>query len=324
MKAAVCYTYLTDVAQDGSIAKCRWFTRGWTLQELIAPTFVEFYNQRWEYISDKISMSSRLATITGIDESLLRCGHARYPVLFDHHKMNSESECSCQGLFFDDRVPQLRAYSVAQRMSWASLRETTRGEDIAYCLMGLFEVNMPLLYGEGGSKAFLRLQKEILQNTHDQSILAGNHSHADGRTTALARQPNEFLLGGGIRLMPIFTKFAEGVTPYPVTMSLTKFGVTVELLTVLESKGDFKPAICFGILDCQVGENSLGRLAIPLHSINFTDSSSIFCLREPGLFVISPGHQYARDLQVLTGRKPLTECPDRKKYSVCRHHKVDM
>ncbi|PMD43062.1 hypothetical protein L207DRAFT_631224 [Hyaloscypha variabilis F] len=71
----------------------------------------------------------------------------------------------------DDRN-LLSTFSVAQRMSWASERETTRSEDLAYSLMGLFNVNMPILYGEGLRKAFRRLQNEIMQASFDQTIFA--------------------------------------------------------------------------------------------------------------------------------------------------------
>ena len=106
-----------------------WWTRGWTLQELIAPSELVFYandSARWSKIGDKRTLLNLVAKKTGIDKYILLGGDAM--------------KCS-----------------ISQRMSWASERETTRTEDLAYCLLGLFGVNMPLLYGEG-SKAFLRLQ----------------------------------------------------------------------------------------------------------------------------------------------------------------------
>lgn len=147
MDAEVCYVYLTDVLENDSIAECRWFKRGWTLQELIAPTSVHFYDTQWQFINDKISMSSELARVTSIDESLLRCGHSSNPPLLKDHHVREFSEeeseifdrgCSCGRPYFVSRLTQLREYCVAQKMSWASTRETTRGEDIAYCLMGAF------------------------------------------------------------------------------------------------------------------------------------------------------------------------------------------
>ncbi|KAK4239960.1 heterokaryon incompatibility protein-domain-containing protein [Achaetomium macrosporum] len=132
----VCYAYLSDITR-GHAAKLdssRWFTRGWTLQELIVP-------------SEVLTLAAHLSDITGIDEAIL---------LWD------------PGV----NVNRLLAKtSVAARMSLIRHRQTTRKEDIAYCLIGLFDVNMPLLYGEG-TKAYARLQQEIIRNLDDQSILA--------------------------------------------------------------------------------------------------------------------------------------------------------
>ncbi|KUJ18739.1 HET-domain-containing protein [Mollisia scopiformis] len=142
--AQVCYAYLYDVTSSidnlsnvyAEFRRSEWFTRGWTLQELLAPQCVEFYNRDWVEIGTKSSLAEMIKKITGINR------------LFNY-------ELAC----------------VAQKMSWMARRETTREEDIAYCLMGLFGVNMPTLYGEG-SKAFLRLQQEILSKSEDESIFA--------------------------------------------------------------------------------------------------------------------------------------------------------
>ncbi|KDR77780.1 hypothetical protein GALMADRAFT_245882 [Galerina marginata CBS 339.88] len=143
--AAVCYVYLSDVQAgddpsdpDSSFSKSRWFTRGWTLQELIAPSSVVFYDSRWTEIGTKYDLQENVSRITRIP---------------------------CDGLAFQN----MNQFSVAERMSWAALRETTRIEDIAYCLMGIFDVNMPTLYGEG-QKAFSRLQQEIMNRTDDHSL----------------------------------------------------------------------------------------------------------------------------------------------------------
>ena len=146
-----CIAYLEDVLphhqnDNGggvsvkALGRSRWFTRGWTLQELIAAKRIYFYAQDWSIIGNKDSLRDSLHSITLIDPSVLK-----YP-WYVHN-------CS-----------------IAQRMSWASKRETTRPEDEAYCLMGIFSVNMPLLYGEGGKKAFLRLQQEILKDSTDHSL----------------------------------------------------------------------------------------------------------------------------------------------------------
>lgn len=144
--ASVCFAYLSDVigvdlhSPDSTFRRSRWFTRGWTLQELIAPRGVKFFDKEWGYIDSKqytTSFCALLANITGISEQVL-VGTAL-----------------------------LTDVSVANKMRWAAMRQTTRLEDTAYCLLGLFNVNMPLLYGEG-VRAFVRLQEQIMRETDDQ------------------------------------------------------------------------------------------------------------------------------------------------------------
>lgn len=143
--AVICYVYLVDLP-PGSVAaetlsKCRWFTRGWTLQELLAPKSVEFYDMKWNHYGSKLDFAEAISDCTGI----------RYNVL---KGISPPSDCS-----------------IATRMSWAARRETSRVEDIGYCLLGLFDVNMPLIYGEG-LKAFRRLQEEIVKRNNDLTIFA--------------------------------------------------------------------------------------------------------------------------------------------------------
>ncbi|KAF2166495.1 hypothetical protein M409DRAFT_36723, partial [Zasmidium cellare ATCC 36951] len=149
-KAAVCYAYMSDVLKppdgvDGAsrqpFEQSRWFTRGWTLQELIAPSKVMFYDCHWNCLGEKSALADSIYKITNIPLSILR------------------------------QNQPLNDASIAMRMSWAAKRQTTRIEDEAYCLLGIFDVNMPMLYGEG-SKAFSRLQYEILQSSDDQTIFA--------------------------------------------------------------------------------------------------------------------------------------------------------
>jgi hypothetical protein len=144
--SAVCYVYLSDVFVAENMPSSRWFTRGWTLQELIAPTTVNFYNKMWELLGDRDRFASSIQRVTGIDSSLL-----------------------------SGRGRPLLNRPVAERMSWAASRQTSRTEDIAYCLLGIFNVNMPLLYGEG-DKAFQRLQQEIMKESSDLGILAWTES----------------------------------------------------------------------------------------------------------------------------------------------------
>jgi hypothetical protein len=146
-----CYAYLSDVSKamlEIEFPESRWFTRGWTLQELLAPYLVVFYDRQWLHLGTKVEHAEWVSKITGIDKTALVC-------------RNPTRRWSAK----------LSFYCVAKRMSWASARRTTRVEDMAYCLLGIFNINMPLLYGEG-DRAFLRLQEEIIRKTNDDSILA--------------------------------------------------------------------------------------------------------------------------------------------------------
>ncbi|KAL8779349.1 MAG: hypothetical protein Q9213_006992 [Squamulea squamosa] len=170
--ATACYAYLADVLWEKSSSKGRkqfqesvWFTRGWTLQELLAPSQVLFFDRHWEYMGDKDDFTRDISEITGID---MRYIHDRYWHWFDAKEPCTRTQ-NCRG--------HLRGEpSVATKMSWASKRQTSRIEDMAYCLLGIFDVNMPLLYGEG-HKAFKRLQHEIIKQSNDDSIFAWTDEH---------------------------------------------------------------------------------------------------------------------------------------------------
>jgi len=134
--AANCYVYLSDVSIDNystnnysAFRKSRWFTRGWTLQELIAPRTVEFFSQERQRIGDRKSLERQVHEITGIPIRALRGS-------------------------------PLAGFSIDERMSWAAERKTKRKEDKAYSLLGIFNIFMPLIYGEGDN-AFTRLKEEI-------------------------------------------------------------------------------------------------------------------------------------------------------------------
>ncbi|KAB5566995.1 heterokaryon incompatibility protein-domain-containing protein [Coniochaeta sp. 2T2.1] len=151
--STVCYAYLSDVPplspsgapphviSSSPFRRSRWFKRGWTLQELLAPKFLTFFSSDWSEISTKQLLVPLIQEITGI--------HATYLL----------------------RTKHITSASVAERMSWVSDRTTTRPEDVAYCLLGVFDVHMPLIYGEG-ARAFVRLQEEIIRISEDHSIFA--------------------------------------------------------------------------------------------------------------------------------------------------------
>jgi hypothetical protein len=198
-KAQVCYAYLRDVPaggvgedhlREGSLfRRSEWFTRGWTLQELLAPRSVVFFDRDWVDIGTRYSLRSLVSAITGVKDM-----------------DNFERAC------------------VAQKMSWASRRQTTRIEDQAYCLMGLFGVNMPPLYGEG-SKAFYRLQLEILKGSDDESLFAwidqGDYEDDLG-VGIFAPSPAAFSDSGNV--------MREWFDPEKPEFTMTNKGLRMELL----------------------------------------------------------------------------------------------
>jgi hypothetical protein len=178
----VCYAFLSDVDADeppsaeySSFSMSRWFTRGWTLQELIAPGVVYFYGAGWKQIGSRETLLDIVVEITKISAMYFLTG-------------------------------DLSKFPAAQKMSWAAGRDTTRVEDMAYCLLGIFGITMPLLYGEG-ERAFLRLQEEILRQSEDDSLFS--HSYYD----LLA--PSHSFFGDSGRLSPCET------WPYENDLSLT-------------------------------------------------------------------------------------------------------
>ena len=188
-EAAECYAYLADVPGkdndngvnfSASFKQSQWFTRGWTLQELLAPSSVIFYNARWDRIGCKKELLGGISEATGIGVQYLN---------------------------------DMREASVAAKMSWISKRQTSRSEDMAYCLLGLFDVNMPLLYGEG-RKAFVRLQLEIIKKSNDDSIFAWTSADAENISSGLlALWPDSFADSADVR-SPDFDSSKDYVTDF--------------------------------------------------------------------------------------------------------------
>lgn len=144
LRAEKCYVYLSDVSIDEpdinvALRKSKWFTRGWTLQELLAPATVEFYSKEGKKLGDKKSLERQIHDITGIPIEAL------------------------QGR-------PLSQFSISERMSWTSNRKTSRREDEAYCLFGIFDVFMSPIYGEGRENALRRLQGEINKRTRTPNV----------------------------------------------------------------------------------------------------------------------------------------------------------
>jgi hypothetical protein len=259
----VCYAYLEDVElalsthapedpanKDEAIRESRWFNRGWTLQELIAPTKVYFFDSQWRSLGSKEDLSPLLSSITTIPEDVLAQSRNR------------------------------RACSIARKMTWAANRQTTRIEDVAYSLLGIFDVNMPLLYGEG-RKAFIRLQEEILKETDDQSLLAWGLDVEEDLDIFMT-------LAGVFANSPAAFLGSEDVVPIPSNprrqqpQSMTSRGLRIEVplwTKPCRPEISFVHRCPFAILDCQYKNDFTGAIGIPLirtrdHSLFMRNSTA--------------------------------------------------
>lgn len=246
--AELCIAYLGDVELGQPIELSQWFSRAWTLQELIAPQHVHFYSVDWQSLGSKIEHSQTITARTNVPHDVLTYTKNIYTL------------------------------PVAQRMSWARRRKSTRVEDIAYSLLGIFDVNMPLLYGEG-VRAFLRLQEEIIRSNHDQTIFLWS-AFAKDVGKVLAPSPDNFDPGRSFHFRPS----QRGQRPFAIT------NVGLELTVPLVPH---YARTYLGLLDCESETDS---------SAGFQDHWS-----RPGLYlrkrpdsdlfekVNFPSHEYGFD-----------------------------
>ena len=268
----VCYAYL-DTVEPGDHARhkvsqfrrSRWFKRGWTLQELIAPQNVLFLSKAWTIIGTKYSMAQIIEDETEIDAEVLR-----------YNRMPSE-------------VP------IAQRMGWASKRNTTKAEDAAYCLIGIFGVNLTPIYGEGLDSAFLRLQKAILESSPDQSIFVwGKHIRASSLPDmsvdiAPLATPDHYLLASSpknfLERLPHITPISPerlaqrlgGQTIKYPRYSVTSSGLCTRLPLIQYTHRDND--YWLGILSCEDRDESL--IALVLHPVSGPFPTSLAHSRSP-------------------------------------------
>jgi ankyrin repeat protein len=243
-ESGVCYAYLADVPSNTvnrqtraigpKFSESKWFTRGWTLQELIAPSMVVFLDQEWQEMGTKSSLQETIAEITGIPAKIL---------------------------LGDD----LERASVAQRMSWASKRKTTRVEDLAYCLMGIFGVNMAMIYGEG-EKAFLRLQEEIMKISDDYSLFAWES--VDSRGGLLATSPAAF--SNSSKIIPLDS---SGTLSGAITVD--NKGIHLHLRFMDIGRTSFQD-ITLAIIPCTVEGGKGEKVAIYVRAISETRR---YCMR---------------------------------------------
>ncbi|PYH75264.1 CMGC protein kinase [Aspergillus vadensis CBS 113365] len=236
-EAAVCYSYLADVTVEDNnrfpltqFSSCRWFQRGWTLQELLAPDILRFFDSGWHYLGTKAIRSGIIDRKFGIPRRFL------------------------QGT-------RLSEASIAQRMSWASNRVTKREEDIAYCLLGIFDVTMPMIYGEGADRAFTRLQQEIMKSSRDESILAWGISSPEHYQ--YNSNDNKALSAGVLAASPADFRGCQNIVPrMNGTRSPCTFQIEGGLVRVNLSLHEDKNGL-FGLLNCGL-LNPETLVAIPL------------------------------------------------------------
>ncbi|KAI0506412.1 heterokaryon incompatibility protein-domain-containing protein [Xylaria bambusicola] len=239
--AAFCIAFISDLSGPSDPATqgpdfgnqfphCRWLTRGWTLQEMIAPPQVFFFDSTWTFRGSKHDWKGLLSKATGVGEAVL------------------------------DNQMELRFVPVAQRFSWASKRQTTRIEDMAYCLLGIFNVNMPLIYGEG-RRAFIRLQEEIAKESYDLSLFAWQQlDYSQNYRGILARSPEEFYHCGEMKHR------IKGAI-FPTEFTLTNRGLRIEtaaMVSVPTASHDFIWNLGFSYRDDWPINTSLGWLGIYL------------------------------------------------------------
>lgn len=266
--SVICYAYLQDVdngadtlSLNSSFSKSRWFTRGWTLQELLAPSLVQFYASDWTPLGTRDDLKKTISLVTKIDQDFFTYGK------------------------FSD-------YSIAQKFSWASGRKTTRVEDEAYCLLGLFGVSMPLLYGEG-RRAFMRLQEELMRVSDDQSIFAWTNDRMGG---LFASSPAAFADSGNIiRGKQDFSSPPYSITNKGISISLPliepESGYAVQFMssgTIYSGSGNVSitltPTGSLAILNCQSRKTRLARTAIVLEQ---TDESTRYSRTNISLGLLS-------------------------------------
>ncbi|KJA27585.1 hypothetical protein HYPSUDRAFT_862747 [Hypholoma sublateritium FD-334 SS-4] len=221
--AHVCISFLSQSWDLSGMKDDSWFTRGWTLQELLAPRDNYFYNGNWEYLGSSTDEAIQSAiesasTITRAELEACRRGET-------------------------DRIP------ISRRLQLAAKRQVTREEDMAYSLMGLLGVDISVAYGEGTEHAFFRLVREMLSTKKDVLDIF-NHGYYPSRKIIPATIDNY-----RIRSTTIYTPDFEGKLqqsqwqPPSEPIVLTHLGVRIPLLLVHALKVDRFDAQCVPVGD---------------------------------------------------------------------------
>ncbi|OIW33093.1 HET-domain-containing protein [Coniochaeta ligniaria NRRL 30616] len=279
-KSGRCYVYLADVASASSVAQdfksSRWFTRGWTLQELLAPTDIVFFAQDWVAIGQ-----TKRHVLFGLSTVRVNGQIVRLPDVTNEVSAitNIPVWCMEQSETFICGLA-----SVAHRMYWASHRETTRPEDRVYSLMGLFNISMPILYGEGLKKAFARLQREIMSKSDDQSIFAWYRSGtaSDG---LLAESPDDFRNSGLV--------IRDNVPHLRSPFSTTNIGLQITLPMISNTnnvrRGKLHGARIQVLLWCTLAQHQGQAICLDLdYWSEDSEGTPIFHCERPGHWLLHP------------------------------------
>ena len=279
----ICYVLLADVyigPLRGRIwhdfYTSRWFTRGWTLQELLVPAHVRFFRGDWKPLGTKLELIDDISAITKIDLYALAGG-------------------------------DLSRLSVARRMSWVVNRQTTRLEDITYYLLGIFGINMPLLYGEG-MKAFIRLQEEIMKITDDQSIFTWRDPTANSYRDDYPEGSNP---QGLLAPSPKTFQYSKSIsqfhseTPGSAISTSTNKGLKVEFLMCRDPNYPSE-LVYMAILRCAIGQLPGHLAGIRLRRLTPTgeqyariDMSLLFHFTKPGNGISNSRYGYGSNYEVL-------------------------
>ncbi|KAH9809311.1 HET-domain-containing protein [Teratosphaeria destructans] len=241
-RAAECYVYLSDLGAEcpnlddvlqsemesvwqRKFLRCAWWTRGWTLQELIAPRDVLFFGSAWTCIGRKDGLLHLISANTAIPSSILNASQ------------------------------ELSTLSIAKRMSWAANRQTSHEEDRAYSLLGLLDVKMPIIYGEGLG-AFTRLQAELIKTSTDQSLFAWS-SRSCTSGCLLAESPDDFANDGDIVLWG-----------RPGACGMTTQSLRMEAPILYCEDGDYREYLV--LLNCQYEDKPGAYVALRLGTYDDT------------------------------------------------------
>jgi hypothetical protein len=303
--ARVCYVYLSDVpsrpgaghgveeetedpeAPGSAFRRSRWFSRGWTLMELLAPPEVRYYSSSWGFLGSYETLGLVSRETAGIPAAT------------------------------ESREQMLQSASVATVMSWASGRHTTLPEDKAYCLLGLLGVSMPIIYGEGEEQAFIRLQRRLLQRQDDHSILAWGYGSTDRNdeedaTTLCGGFLAKSLAGlaGCGNLHPCQAWKVKG----PAFVGFTGEGVRMRLPLVILTTGIWTApqSTLYAILNCCVDRDPSKLIAIPLRIDTHRKSDCVYERSGAPIVVSREALSYAtlRVIHLRTNRQPSPQLED--------------